>query len=221
MALLPLGLSKILGITVHLVSPRRSRCCLMVFAAVLGGIGLLLGAGGARRSSAIARDLVATAASRMLRCCWFSARNPATRSHSPFRAANEVTLAVVQARRRGPHECRDQARSHHQARHPGRIIAARGPKSSASIPISERPRRGAEEHRHVEGHDPAPVLGIPCASAGRSWRRSSSSAPQPRRPQVPRRTSNSGHQSSRSLRHWPRRPPPRPVSDPCARGGLR
>ena len=53
MALLPLGLSKILGITVHLGIPTEIPLYLMVFAAVLGGIGLLLGA--ARRTQISAR----------------------------------------------------------------------------------------------------------------------------------------------------------------------
>ena len=45
MALLPLGLSRILGITVHLGIPTSIPSYLMVVAAVLGVIGLLCGAG--------------------------------------------------------------------------------------------------------------------------------------------------------------------------------
>ena len=44
MALLPLGLSRILGITVHLGIPTEIPLYLLVVGAVLGGVGLLLGA---------------------------------------------------------------------------------------------------------------------------------------------------------------------------------
>jgi hypothetical protein len=138
MALLPLGLSKILGITVHLGIPTEIPLYLMVFAAVLG------------LHRAVARGCAAdadlSAIVTLLRplhreCCAVAGSQPEIQQRRNTRRFGAATTShsPSQARRRAHTNAATRPAVMTRLAAPGNIIAALGPKSSASIPISGAP----------------------------------------------------------------------------------